>query len=632
MNDAIAANSNPGPCLTTELDGIKRMFPLTFRVNKIGSGKRNHVILRGKGITENHACITFQMGRYRLLRIDHGNLRVNGVDVISSVQLSHGDRIDIGTVPAVFIEKGPPAPAPSAPSSDLSATLSEVNVNEVLRLFSGIVKTVTELLEVNDHKRTAVRLVEIVAHLMKCDGVRLLIRRENGTIQELAAFPQSAFEGRFSKTVIQWSEKEGRTVLVSDIRNEAGLPFEESLLIKDILSVLCAPLGREKDRRVGFLYLDRLNGHAPFTTIDREFFEELRALFSNLLDNVVQKEAQAEAIKALSVQAMSADNTALIFQCPEMEQVIQKSVKIAFSDIPVLIESETGTGKELLARLIHKASRRNSRPFIAINCGAIPEHLMESQFFGHEKGAFTGAETAKIGYMTAAHEGTLFLDEICDLPINLQVKLLRALQQKEVMPLGAFKAVSADCRIIAATNRPLDVEVAAGRFRQDLFFRINVGTLTIPPLRERGRDIILLAHHFIKRFSVHYGLSPKTLSGAAEKALVAYHWPGNVRELENIIQKAMVFSQTPSIRPEDLDIRLPVQDASVIETMETVRSAAERKAVRKALAASKGNVSFAGKMLSMDRSVLIHLLEKQGIDPREFKPGPAQGKKVNLKQ
>jgi len=216
---------------------------------------------------------------------------------------------------------------------------------------------------------------------------------------------------------------------------------------------------------------------------------------------------------------------------------------IADSNVPVLIMGETGTGKELVAKEIHDLSERKKRPFITVNCGAIPEGLIESELFGHKKGAFTGAVSDRIGKFEAANNGTLFLDEIGELSMLLQVKLLRAIQEKEVTPVGANNNISVNVRIITATNRNLEEEVAKGNFRADLYYRLNVFQLFLPPLRERGSDIMLLADHFIKKYSNQQNKNIERIDTPAIDMLMAYHWPGNVRELENVIERGIVLSK-----------------------------------------------------------------------------------------
>lgn len=232
----------------------------------------------------------------------------------------------------------------------------------------------------------------------------------------------------------------------------------------------------------------------------------------------------------------------LIGQSAPIQQLRSTIKKIARSQAPVFITGESGTGKEVVANLVHRLSNRNEGPFIAINCGAIPSDLMESELFGHRKGSFTGATQDKQGLIQSAHGGSLFLDEIAELPLNMQVKLLRAVQEKRIRPVGSDTEIDVDFRVISASHQDLESMVHQGRFRQDLFFRIHVMDLVLPPLRERGNDILLLAEHFIQRVSQEWRISPKYLSDKAKIFLLEQYYPGNVRELRNIIERAMTLS------------------------------------------------------------------------------------------
>jgi DNA-binding NtrC family response regulator len=237
----------------------------------------------------------------------------------------------------------------------------------------------------------------------------------------------------------------------------------------------------------------------------------------------------------------------IITRSPRMQAVLRVAEKAAASAIPVLVEGESGVGKELIARAIHGSSERRAKPFVAVNCGAIPENLVESLLFGHEKGAFTGATERHSGKFAEASGGTLFLDEVGELPLSAQVKLLRAIQEGEVEPVGARKPVKVDVRLISATNRHLASDVKAGRFREDLFYRLHVFPITVPPLRDRLEDISDLVRHFLARFAAEEGKRVRTVSAAATKLLVAYHWPGNVRQLENAVFRAVVLADGDEI-------------------------------------------------------------------------------------
>jgi sigma-54-specific transcriptional regulator len=255
-----------------------------------------------------------------------------------------------------------------------------------------------------------------------------------------------------------------------------------------------------------------------------------------------------------SAYARTIRATALVFEDPVSRQLQERIARLAPSDATVLITGETGTGKELVARQLHRRSQRHGGPFVAVNCAALPEQLVESELFGHERGAFTGAVTQRKGWFETANGGTLFLDEIGDLPLGTQVKLLRVLQEREINRVGGREAVPIDLRFVAATNVHLEGAVLAGRFREDLFYRLNVAQLMLPPLRERPGDILPLAQHFIRLYQERMGLGMVTLSEEAVQALINYPWPGNIRELENAVQHALLVMRDNVARPPDFNL------------------------------------------------------------------------------
>ncbi|HET8731455.1 MAG TPA: sigma-54 dependent transcriptional regulator, partial [Moraxellaceae bacterium] len=260
------------------------------------------------------------------------------------------------------------------------------------------------------------------------------------------------------------------------------------------------------------------------------------------------------ALKLRQDEQALVEDSRLLGRSTAMRELREKIQKLARSQAPVYIYGESGTGKELVARLIHELGPRAEAPFVPVNCGAIPSELMESEFFGHKKGSFTGATEDKQGLFQAADNGTLFLDEVADLPLSMQVKLLRAIQEKSVRPVGSPREVPVNVRIVSATHRDLAVEVAAGRFRQDLFYRINVIQLKVPPLRERGDDILYLAQSFLKRIAADWGIPEPTFSDEARAALRHYAFPGNVRELQNILERALTLCDHGVILPEHLQL------------------------------------------------------------------------------
>ncbi|MDH5492260.1 MAG: sigma-54 dependent transcriptional regulator [Myxococcales bacterium] len=269
------------------------------------------------------------------------------------------------------------------------------------------------------------------------------------------------------------------------------------------------------------------------------------------LDKALEKQAIVEEVRTLRAQVASGASRSLIGESPAMRELRAMLARVASSLTNVLITGESGTGKEMVARALHFGGARAERAYVVINCGALPEALMESEIFGHEKGAFTGATSAKEGLFRAAHRGTLFLDEIGELPLSLQVKLLRVLQERRIRPVGAHRELPVDVRLVAATNRDLEAEVRAGRFREDLFYRLNVLRLHIPALRERREDIAPLAEHFLRKHGGG-GSKPPSLSVEALAWLREQPWPGNVRQLENVIERALILSEGALIEREDL--------------------------------------------------------------------------------
>ncbi|MBO1519223.1 sigma-54 dependent transcriptional regulator [Oceanisphaera pacifica] len=304
-------------------------------------------------------------------------------------------------------------------------------------------------------------------------------------------------------------------------------------------------------------------------------------------------------------------NHGILGQSQCMEHLNQQLKKLSRCQLPVLITGESGTGKELVAQELHKGSECAQGPFIPVNCGALPAQLVQSELFGHEKGAFTGATQRKIGRVEAAHNGSLFLDEIGDLPLEEQVNLLRFLQEKTIERVGSHQSIHLNVRIIAATHVDLEKAVQEGRFREDLYFRLNVIRLKVPPLRQRGDDVLLLARRFLQQQQEGEG-GRLDFSEQAEVAMLQYRWPGNVRELLNRVQRASVMASGRYIQPVDLEIEAgpPSTDG---ECLKTIREEAEREALSRALTESHGKVSSVAKQLNVSRATLYRLLDKHSL-------------------
>ena len=304
----------------------------------------------------------------------------------------------------------------------------------------------------------------------------------------------------------------------------------------------------------------------------------------------------------------------LLGSCPSMQAVFHTIRRVAPSDVPVLILGESGTGKEVVARAIHRRSPRREGPFIPINCGAIPENLLESELFGHERGAFTGAHIQRKGRIEMAEGGTLFLDELGELPLPLQVKLLRYLQEQTIERIGGREVIPVNARVIAATNVDLRKAMEEGKFREDLYYRVAVVVIQLPPLRDRGDDIVLLARTFLRRFAAEVKRTPAPqFTSAALRALQRHDWPGNVRELENRIRRAVIMAEGRAITPEDLELADPGEAPPPLRTLREIRDAAERTAILNALQRNQWRIAPTAQELDISRPTLYELMERLGI-------------------
>ncbi len=345
-----------------------------------------------------------------------------------------------------------------------------------------------------------------------------------------------------------------------------------------------------------------------------------RGMFGYLSKPFEARTLMAEVEKALAnaLPMSPAASDGIVTRSPQMQQVLADAQRIARNDAAALILGESGTGKELLARCIHQSSTRAGGPFVALNCGAIPENLLESELFGHSKGAFTGAMRDYKGLIQQADGGTLFLDEIGDMPLSLQVKLLRVLQEKSFRTVGGSQELKVDVRVVSATHRDLELAIKDGQFREDLFYRINVVELRLPPLRERREDIPLLVAHFLKQMGPRYGHQGSTLSPNALRLLAQQPWPGNVRQLQNVIEKCLALGSDAAI-PDVLIERAVKAAAEETISFDDARRNFERDYLINLLKVTRGNVSDAAKLAKRNRSDFYTLLNRHEIDAQTFK-------------
>jgi DNA-binding NtrC family response regulator len=458
-----------------------------------------------------------------------------------------------------------------------------------------------------------------------------------------------------AKNVARFFERQGHAVAVAH-DGEAGLEMARQIVPDVVIVDFQLPrldglaVIRELRRLDDGIRIVMITGHGTINLA----VEAMKAGSMDLLtkplslaslDEVVQRALRERASRTVLRYYQERDNQhasvhALIGECPPMRALRELIQAVAQSEPadgsaapPVLVLGETGTGKELVARACHLASRRAAGPFIEVNCAALPSNLMEDELFGHEKGAFTDAKGRKVGLIEAADGGTLFLDEIGELELSLQAKLLRVLENYKVRPIGSVQDRRVDVRIVAATNRDLAAEAQAGRFRTDLVYRLSVFQVRIPPLRDRGEDVLLLAQEFLQRLAARYGRAALQLAPMTALALRRYPWPGNVRELRNCLERAVLMQRGPELLPQDLG--LPAADALVppgpapigvrpgagaaaagtttVEPLETV----ERQHLLQALEAHGWNVSLAARALHVTRDTLRYRMAKHGLQRQE---------------
>src|SRR5262249_46390953 len=414
--------------------------------------------------------------------------------------------------------------------------------------------------------------------------------------------------GAISDSIVRHVVETKRPIIVSDALNDTTFGKSESVLALKLSSVMCAPLVSQGEV-VGALYLGNDEVKHLFDRVQLDLLVIFASQASLILQNAMLLTALRADKEKLTAELSDKRFGEIIGACPSMMEVFRKLQKVAATDISVLITGETGTGKELIAREIHRRSNRVDGPFVVINCGAIPENLIESELFGHVKGAFTGAVASRPGKFQTADKGTLFLDEIGELPLKLQVKLLRALQERVVFRVGDSKPEKVDIRVVAATNRILEEEIKAGRFREDLYYRLNVVNIFLPPLRERGDDVIIIAKALLTKYADELHSAVQGFTPQALAAIRKSNWPGNIRQLENRIKKALVLCDKTLLGVEDLE--LDQAGESSILPLEKAKEEFQRKYVLEVLERNNGNRTQTARDRGVDPRPIFRYLERE---------------------
>jgi transcriptional regulator with GAF, ATPase, and Fis domain len=566
----------------------------------IGRGDGCDIALPLPGLKPVHAELVLDGNSHRIVPMDpKADISVNGTKTKMTV-LEPWDVIRVGSVTMIYVP------------DDFTFKDSAGREDEAFHALEAMSTIGRKLMETTDLDVCLEMLLDETLAISRANK-GFIIFVENGTpVVKVARnvgkheLPDEAT--LFSESIVRKALEDGEPQLVADASTNKEFSAATSVVNLRLASVMCVPL-KSGGEILGVLYLGTERLLDLFDDITLKIITVYAALAASIVNNVLLINSLVKDRDALREEVKVSRFGQLIGSCEGMRAVFDRVTRVAPTDVPVLITGETGTGKELIAREVHGRSLRANGPFVAINCGAIPENLIESELFGHVKGSFTGASTTTMGKFQAASGGTLFLDEIAELPTQMQVKLLRVLQDGMVMKVGGNKPEQVDIRLIAATNRNLDDEIVAGRFREDLYYRIAVVGIRLPPLRERGEDIDTLSQYFLKRFSAEFKTPVKSFSPEAIAAMRVWNWPGNIREMENRVRKAVLFVDGPVAGVEALDFERGRESAEML-TLAVARENFELRYVMEALKRHGDNRAATARALGVDTRTIFRYLEK----------------------
>ena len=614
------------------------VFALTEDELSIGRDSGNLVCINDHSISRQHCVIRREGDSFKIIDLESYNGTFVNAERVGEQVLQHGDQIAAGSALFLFLSDDVEAKETVSRielSDDNLTGLSTIRLERKDALYlkaatissetrtardlDALLKISTSLSEIRTLVPLQRALLENVLNTIPADRGAILLVKENS--EELVASyslnknSQAEEAIVISRSVAEKVMREGVGLLCVDTKRDEALRQAESLLAAHVRSLVCAPLV-VGDRTVGMIYLDTGN---PAIVLDEGHLQLLTAVGSIAavaIENVQHLEwLQAENERLH--QEINLDHN-MIGKSPRMHEVFRLIEKIAPADATILIRGESGSGKELVAHAIHRNSGRAAKQFVAINCAVLSETLLESELFGYEKGAFTGAVAQKRGRLEVADGGTLFLDEVGELTPATQAKLLRVLQERQFERVGGTRTIEVDVRVIAATNRDLEEAIKAGKFREDLYYRLNVISLTLPPLRERREDIPLLAYHFVGKYSKKCKRLVKGISPEARNYLLAYDWPGNVRELENAIERAVVLGNGDIIMQDDLPEAL-LATSVASQSSPTYHEAVnemKKQFILRALEQVNGNYTEAAKVLGIHPTNLHRLIRTMGLRER----------------
>jgi transcriptional regulator with GAF, ATPase, and Fis domain len=596
--------------------GVK-VYHIYKKITSLGRSEEADIVLPDPLLKESHAHIHFDGRDFNIATTDRdAELHVNGRKR-NKHRLMHEDRVRIGMIEVEFSLYDEPVTDETA-----ARTMAELNSYKKLFEFSQKLMDSYELASLLE------QLLDVMIQVSNADKGFLVLMESGEPVVKVARNLRretiSDAVSQLSDSILARVVKTRKPLIISDALTDAEFKNSLSVVNLKLTSVMCVPL-LERGNMLGVIYVGNDNVAQLFEESHLEVLTIFAAQASLLIRNaLLVNELQLDK-RSLQERIERIRFGEILGSSPRMQEVFRKVQKVAATDISVLVTGETGTGKELIARELHNRSPRAKGPFVTINCGAIPENLLESELFGHVRGAFTGAVASKAGRFQAADRGTLFLDEIGEMPLPLQVKILRALQERVVVRVGDTNAETVDIRIIAATNRDLEAEIKNGRFREDLYYRLNVVHLHLPPLRDRGDDIVVLARYMVSRYAPEYGgpegRQVRGLTPNAIAAIKRHRWPGNIRELENRVKKAVVLADKALLGPEDLD--LSPDELPPILSLADAKEKFQREYINDVLALNNGNRTKTARDLDVDPRTIFRHLEKEdggggGATPSEL--------------
>ncbi|MCM2334735.1 MAG: sigma 54-interacting transcriptional regulator, partial [Anaeromyxobacteraceae bacterium] len=537
-------------------DGSERRVALSRRLTSVGRDAENDVAVADPALPATALHIHFDGRDWDAAAHDGVAMTVNGRSR-GAWRLGPGDRIRVGATELLF------DPAPRAGAPAVAAPGPVVDIQLARQALVGFSE---RLLGATDLARLLDELLDALVEVTQADkGFLILLQDGEMSVRAARNVARETIEGavsRVSDSIVRKVVETGKALVVADALHDADWSRSTSVVNLRLCSVMCAPL-KQKGEVFGVIYLGNDNVVSLFDQRALDLLTVFTAQASLLVQNGLLLDSLRRENVALREAAATRQYGDLVGSGASMREVFRRIEKVASTDISVLVTGETGTGKEVVAREIHRRSPRAGGPFVAVNCGAIPEALLESELFGHVKGAFTGAVASRLGRFQAAAGGTLFLDEIGEMPPGLQVKILRALQERTVTRVGESRPEPVDLRVVAATNKVLEQEIERGAFREDLYYRLNVVSIRLPPLRERGDDVTVIARYFLQQYAREFGARVRGFTPAALVAMKKYAWPGNVRELENRVKKAVVLAERALVSAEDLDLNPEVLEPTV---------------------------------------------------------------------